>query len=228
MSLLSKIFSFFPIKSSLGSCGRNAKIQWPAYIAEPKSLHLEENVLIRRNVCISNSPNENIYIKKYSAIAFNCTIVTTSHRSTVGIPQIILGPSHINDKSFDLTIGEDVWIGINVTIMPGANIGRGAIVAACSLVTKPVPPYALVAGSPARIIGVKFSIDQIIEHEKALYPSEERMSREELEQLFAQYYEGKKVFGVQTELTAKDKEALKRAKKQRGYIETKGINPIID
>lgn len=84
-----------PSRSSLGSAGLNSKIQWPAYIASPKSLHLEENVLIRRNVCISNTPNENIYIKKYTAIAFNCTIVTTSHRSTVGMPQIILGPSHI-------------------------------------------------------------------------------------------------------------------------------------
>ena len=223
MSLLSKINSFFPRKSSLGSCGRNAKIQWPAYIAEPKSLHLEDNVLVRRNVCISNSPRENIYIKKYTAIAFNCTMVTTSHRSTVGIPQIILGPSHINDKSSDLTIGEDVWIGINVTIMPGANIGRGAIVAACSTVTKPIPPYALVAGSPAKIIGVKFTIDQIIEHEKALYPKDERFSRKYLEELFAKYYEGKRVYGVQTELMEEDKERLAWAKKNRNYIE-----PLID
>ena len=223
MSLLSKINSFFPLKSSLGSCSRNAKIQWPAYIAAPKSLHLEDNVLVRRNVCISNSPRENIYIKKYTGISFNCTIVTAGHRSTVGIPQIILGPSHINDKSSDLTIGEDVWVGINVTIMPGADIGRGAIVAACSTVTKPVPPYALVAGSPAKIIGVKFSIDQILAHEKALYPASERMSREELEMLFAKYYEGKKVFGVQTEFSDEDLKALEAAKKKRQYIE-----PIIN
>jgi hypothetical protein len=87
------------------------------------------------------------------------------------------------------------------------------------LVTKPVPPYALVAGSPAKIIGVKFTIDQIIEHEKALYPEKERFSREYLEELFAEYYEGKKVFGVQTELTEEDKEHLAWAKKKRGYIE---------
>lgn len=108
----------------------------------------------------------------------------------------------------------------------GSNLGRGCIIAACSTVTRPVPPYALVAGSPAKIIGVKFNIDQIIEHEKALYPENERMSREELEQLFDQYYEGKKVFGVQTELTEEDKAALERAKKQRGYIEINNTNSI--
>lgn len=92
---------------------------------------------------------------------------------------------------------------------------------ACSVVTKPVPPYALVVGSPAKIVGVKFTIDQIIEHEKALYPASERMNREELEKLFAEYYKGKKVFGVQTELTENDLAALADAKKQRRFIEPK-------
>ena len=87
------------------------------------------------------------------------------------------------------------------------------------MVNKPVPPYALVAGSPAKIIGVKFTVDQIIEHEKALYPENERMSRDELEMLFAKYYEGKKVFGVQTEFTEKDLKAIEAAKKKRAYIE---------
>lgn len=217
--MLGKLRKYFPIKSELGSCGRNAKFQLPAYVAEPQTVHLEDNVLVRRNACISNSPNEHIYIKKYTAIAFNCTIVTASHRSTVGIPQIILGPSHLNDKSQDLTIDEDVWIGINVTIMPGANIGRGAVVAACSTVTKPVPPYALVAGSPAKIIGVKFSLEDILEHEKALYPEDERMSRSELESLFEQYYQDKKIFGIKTEFTHDDLRRIEYAKKVRGFVE---------
>ena len=70
-------------------------------------------------------------------------------------------------------------------------------------------------------MGVKFTIDQIIEHEKALYPENERFSREYLEELFAKYYDGKKVFGVQTELTSEDLAALERAEKVRRYIEPK-------
>ena len=124
-------------------------------------------------------------------------------------------------RGSDLTIGEDVWIGQNVTILPGANIGRGSVVAACSTMTKPVPPYAMVMGSPAKIVGAIFTIDQILEHEKTLYPENERFSREYLEELFAKYYEGKKVFGVQTELTSEDLAALERAKKVRRYIEPK-------
>ena len=52
----------------------------------------------------------------------------------------------------DVTIGENVWIGADVSIMPGVTIGEGAVVAACSCVTKDVPPMAVVGGNPMRII----------------------------------------------------------------------------
>ena len=54
------------------------------------------------------------------------------------------------------TIGNDVWIGADVLIFSGASIGDGAVVAARSVVTKPVPPYAIVAGNPARIVKYRF------------------------------------------------------------------------
>jgi acetyltransferase-like isoleucine patch superfamily enzyme len=54
------------------------------------------------------------------------------------------------------TIGHDVWIGADVLILSGASIGDGAVVAARSVVTKPVPPYAVVAGNPARVVKYRF------------------------------------------------------------------------
>lgn len=62
----------------------------------------------------------------------------------------------------DTVIGNDVWIGHNVTIMPGVKIGDGAIVAANSTVVKNVEPYAIVGGNPAKLIKKRFS-DEIIE-----------------------------------------------------------------
>ena len=56
----------------------------------------------------------------------------------------------------DITIGNDVWIGQGCTIMSGVNIGTGAVIAAGSLVTKDVPEYAIVGGSPAKIIKYRF------------------------------------------------------------------------
>ena len=58
-------------------------------------------------------------------------------------------------------IGNDVWIGRDVTLYSGVTIGDGAVVAGQSVVTKPVPPYAIVAGNPARIVKYRFDTDTI-------------------------------------------------------------------
>lgn len=53
----------------------------------------------------------------------------------------------------DVIIDDYVWIASRATILPGVHIGRGAVVAACAVVTKDIPPLAIVAGVPAKIIG---------------------------------------------------------------------------
>ncbi|WP_425539023.1 Vat family streptogramin A O-acetyltransferase [Microaceticoccus formicicus] len=63
----------------------------------------------------------------------------------------------------DTVIGNDVWIGQNVTIMPGIHIGDGAIIAANSVVTKDVPPYHIAGGNPTKIIKKRFN-DDLIQH----------------------------------------------------------------
>jgi virginiamycin A acetyltransferase len=56
----------------------------------------------------------------------------------------------------DTVIGNDVWIGMEAIVMPGISIGHGAIVAAKSVVTHDVPPYAVVAGNPAKTVKMRF------------------------------------------------------------------------
>ncbi|MBA2709093.1 MAG: CatB-related O-acetyltransferase [Tatlockia sp.] len=60
----------------------------------------------------------------------------------------------------DTVIGDGAWLGMRSMILPGIKIGEGAIVAAGAVVTKNVPPYAIVAGNPAKII--KFRFDEAI------------------------------------------------------------------
>lgn len=62
----------------------------------------------------------------------------------------------------DIIIGNDVWIGARANIMSGVTIGSGAIVATAAVVTKNVPPYAIVGGNPARVIKYRFS-EEVIE-----------------------------------------------------------------
>jgi virginiamycin A acetyltransferase len=74
-----------------------------------------------------------------------------------------IGIPDLKDLPFkgDTVIGNDVWIGYDVIIMPGVNIGDGAIIAARSVVTKDVPPYTVVGGNPAELIRKRFDDDII-------------------------------------------------------------------
>ena len=56
----------------------------------------------------------------------------------------------------DLIVGNDVWIGYDALVLPGAKIGHGAIIGARSIVTGTIPPYAIAAGNPARVIRMRF------------------------------------------------------------------------
>jgi len=76
-------------------------------------------------------------------------------------------------------IGNDVWIGGNVVILTGVSVGDGAIVGANSVVTKDIPPYAIVAGAPARVLRKRFddeTIDQLAKSSWWTLPIEEILS----------------------------------------------------
>ncbi len=65
-------------------------------------------------------------------------------------------------KRTRLTIGNDVWIGHGVILLPGVtSVGDGAVIGAGSVVHQDVPPYAIVVGNPARIIRYRFSVQTI-------------------------------------------------------------------
>jgi virginiamycin A acetyltransferase len=61
----------------------------------------------------------------------------------------------------DTVVGHDVWLGYRAMVMPGVEIGHGAVVAAGSVVAGDVPPYAIVAGNPARIVRSRYSPEDV-------------------------------------------------------------------
>ncbi|MGK0467793.1 MAG: acetyltransferase-like isoleucine patch superfamily enzyme [Clostridium sp.] len=91
-------------------------------------------------------------IEKNVIIAPNVYISDCSHNyESVGIPIMHQGITSITNK---IVIGENSWIGVNASIVGDVHIGRGCVVAANSFVTKDVPDYCIVAGSPATIIKI--------------------------------------------------------------------------
>lgn len=72
-----------------------------------------------------------------------------------------------------VTIGNDVWIGVFATILPNITIGDGAVIGSNAVVTKDIPPYAIVVGAPAKIIKYRFdeeTVKQLVELKWWNYP----------------------------------------------------------
>lgn len=109
----------------------------------------------------------NIRIGDYSGLGINCRLygpVSLGKHVMMGPDVIIITSNHKSDRldipmteqggtgPDPVVIGDDVWIGTRVIILPGVTIGHGAVLAAGSVVTKDVQPYAVVAGNPAKLI----------------------------------------------------------------------------
>lgn len=197
--------------------GKNRIIQInPPVSIIPKYVEIDDYVRIQDGVKLITNKSI-LKIKKYTAIGAGTLIITGTHTPTVGLPQF-LSTLYINEISNGITINEDCWIGAEATLLNNCQeIGRGAIVGARALVTKKVPPYAVVAGVPAKIIAVRFSLDQIIEHEKLLYPKEERFRKDQLEDLFNTFYKNLKVIGT-SEISEKDLQILEQEKQKLGIL----------
>lgn len=86
------------------------------------------------------------------------------------------------NEDLGVVIEDDVWVGSRAVILRGVTVGRGSVIGAGSVVAKSVPPYAIVAGNPARVVRFKWSVEVILEHEAKLYPAERRIHRSDLEE----------------------------------------------
>lgn len=77
---------------------------------------------------------------------------------------------NVNGNPYDLpvVIEDDVWVGANVTILKGVTIGRGSVVAAGAVVTRSCPPYSIIGGVPAKVLKMRFTPEEIEEHERRL------------------------------------------------------------
>ena len=133
-------------------------------------------LLFEKNNVLYHYPihQEKLIIGKFCSIAcgtkflFNCANHTLKSLSTYTFPLFYeeweLEKSNITtawDNKGDIVIGNDVWIGYEAVIMAGVHIGDGAIIAARTVVTKDVPPYTIVGGTPAKEIRKRFDAEII-------------------------------------------------------------------
>lgn len=172
---------------------KTARIGLNVKIYNKRNLIMEEWTNIDRGAVVMNTRAKFI-MKKYSGAAIGLTVITGNHMTPIGMWRKLvtyemkdtLDENNNYDK--DIIVEDDAWIASNVTLLAGAYIGRGAIIGAGSVVRTKVPPYAIVTGNPAKVMGFVFDPMQTLEHEAKLYPESERLSREYLEKNYQKYY----------------------------------------
>jgi maltose O-acetyltransferase len=91
-----------------------------------------------------------------------------------------------------LVIHDRVWIGTKAMIMPGVKeIGRGAMISSLAYVHTKIPPYAIVMGNPAKIVGFRLTPEEIIEFEKNNYSEENRLPEEVINNNYKKYFQSR-------------------------------------
>lgn len=175
-------------RSKFGYIHKSAFVRYPTIIKGIENVYLYERAHILSNSLIL-STRAKFIIKKNSGAAEGLTVITGNHYSEVGkFFMDIRDEDKPNDLDKDVVVEEDVWMGSNVTLLAGVIVGRGCVIGSGAVVRKSTPPYSVLIGNPAKIVGFKFTPEEIIEHEKMLYPESERLEFDILENNYNKYY----------------------------------------
>ncbi len=142
------------------------------------------------NMYHAGNGDEKLTIGNYCSIAPEVTfLLSTEHGyknlSTYPFKGKLLGAENEAVSKGSITVKDDVWIGYGATILSGVTIGQGAVIGAGSLVTKDVPPYAIVVGNPAKVLKYRFSEDVI---EKLLTVDFSMLKKESIKKLSEYLY----------------------------------------
>jgi maltose O-acetyltransferase len=130
------------------SCGCNVNVERGALINSGADIDIGDNSGIGLNAYILGP----LVIGRNVLIGPNCTLMAINHdTSHLDRPMIEQGDLPARPP----IIEDDVWIGANVTVLPGRRIGTGSVVGAGSVVTRDVPAFAVAAGNPARVLSYR-------------------------------------------------------------------------
>ena len=169
-----RFLSFF-YKKMLRGCGSNVRFSALTSDFTYRNITIGNGVYIGPHALFLCTESQ-IFIGNKVLFGPHVTIIGGDHRITdVGRFIYDVLDKHPEDDQ-DVHIEDDVWIGTNTTLLKGVTVGRGAVVAAGALVTKDVPPYAIVGGVPAKVLKYRFTPEQIQEHERQLYAEDKRLT----------------------------------------------------
>lgn len=158
-------------KSKCAKCGEGSVIcGLYSNFAGLSNVYIGKNSGIPQNATIF-SAEARLFIGDYVMFGPNPTIITGDHRIDVVGKVMQQELTRLPENNVDVIIENDIWFGANVTVLKGVHLGQGCVVAAGAVVTKSFPPYSIIGGVPAKVIGMRFSESEIKRHETLLYPN---------------------------------------------------------
>ena len=133
------------MREVFAACGKNCWIELPFWANwGGKNLHLGSGVYINFNLTLVDDGQ--IFIGDHTLIGPNVTIATANHPIE---PELRIRGLQYNR---DVHIGDNVWIGAGVTIVPGVSIGNDSVIGAGSVVTRDIPEGVVAVGAPCRVL----------------------------------------------------------------------------
>ena len=176
--------NIYPRSNDFQTIYLNMVIKNPAIIVGDYTIYndfVNDPVLFEKNNVLYHYPinKDRLIIGKFCSIAcgakflFNSANHTLNSLSNYTFPIFFeewnLDKGDVTsawDNKGDIVIGNDVWIGYEAVIMAGVHIGDGAVIASRAVVTKDVPPYTIVGGTPAKEIRKRFDENTIVQLQK--------------------------------------------------------------
>lgn len=172
LGVLDRVYSRV-VARRLGACGRGFQITRPATIKNPASIAVGDMVVIREHAWLNCGGGGTVlsigsgsYIGRFAHVNANLSVVLedevlvadrvhiSDHQHAYGDPERAVLAQGVTEPS-PVRIRWGSWIGSGAVIMPGVDIGRGAIVGANAVVTRDVGDYDIVGGVPATLIGTR-------------------------------------------------------------------------
>ena len=160
------------MKRRLGAVGAHAYVEEDVkFLRHPERVELGHHTIVKEGVRICpTNPEARIAIGDWTTVGYH-TFVFASVGITIGANCLIAPFCYLVDSNHGIArdrlireqamtarpiaIDDDVWLGVGVTVLKGVRIGCGAVVGAGAVVNEDIPPLAIVAGNPAKVVGYR-------------------------------------------------------------------------
>jgi acetyltransferase-like isoleucine patch superfamily enzyme len=169
-SIWQMLYRLYAVRKNV-SLGKRVHIGLGSILWAPHSLTIGNDVYIGKNCTIEVDGAIGNYVLIANMVGIIGRLDHDYHaigRPMSKTPWVGDDDFHADKRTQSIIIHDDVWVGYGSILLSGIEIGRGAIIAAGSVVTKDVAPYSIVAGVPAKLKGMRFTEDEIIRHELKL------------------------------------------------------------